>query len=458
MNSKEKIVYIPIKEIAPHKDNPRKAIGDITELAESIKLHGILQNLTVVPIDGAEDGGAKYTAIIGHRRLAAAASAGLEEVPCVVREMSEADQIRTMLLENISRVDLTPYEQAQGFQMMLDLGDTVADISERTGFSSATVRRRVKLLDLDQAAFQEAADRGATLFDLAKLEEIEDADLKNKALAAAGTSNFQNQLLSAAAEQKRRKKIAEWSEQAAAFAKKIDKADYSVMTCCENHFTWDGSDKATIERPEDADTVKYWYAVNGNNVSIYKVREICDNAEAEAERERAQKEREEADRKFAELKEMAGRHFELREAFVANYGKAKSSQKKIMDFAGDILFAAVTDYVSGTFEWTMVDMLDLDVDVENDTDEDLYRALKEALAENPERRLLLTAYAAIDNDTLSYFTRQYIDGKTRLIYRPNDDLDGLYAFLCSLGYQMSDEEKQMQNGEHPYLEGAEAEC
>lgn len=55
-----------------------------------------------------------------------------------------------MLLENMQRSDLTVYEQAQGFQMMLDLGESISDISEKTGFSETTVRRRVKLLELDQ--------------------------------------------------------------------------------------------------------------------------------------------------------------------------------------------------------------------------------------------------------------------------------------------------------------------
>ena len=64
-----------------------------------------------------------YRVVIGHRRLAAAKLAGLAEVPCAVVEMTEQEQIATMLLENMQRSDLTVYEQAQGFQMMLDLGE-----------------------------------------------------------------------------------------------------------------------------------------------------------------------------------------------------------------------------------------------------------------------------------------------------------------------------------------------
>lgn len=132
------IKYIPVSKLWGHPDNPRKDLGDVTELAESIKVNGVLQNLTVVPLIGEitkKWDGESYRVIIGHRRLAAAKLAGLEELPCVVVEMSEREQLSTMLTENMQRSDLTVYEQAQGFQMMLDMGDTVEDIAEKSGFS-----------------------------------------------------------------------------------------------------------------------------------------------------------------------------------------------------------------------------------------------------------------------------------------------------------------------------------
>ena len=136
---------LPIELLKPHPKNPRKDVGDVTELAESIKANGIFQPLTVLSgdcIDG-------YTVVIGHRRLAAAKLAGLKKVPCNVAEMTEQEQISTMLLENMQRNDLTVYEQAQGFQMMLDLGETEQSIAEKTGFSKKTVKHRLKLLELD---------------------------------------------------------------------------------------------------------------------------------------------------------------------------------------------------------------------------------------------------------------------------------------------------------------------
>ena len=154
MTYKEQIMteltYLSVDKLHPHPDNPRKDMGDLTELTDSIKANGVFQNLTVVP-EG--DG---YTIIIGHRRCAAAKAAGLTEVPCIVTEMSEREQLQTMLTENMQRSDLTVYEQAQGFQMMLNMGDTVDDIAEKSGFSATTVRRRVKLLELDKDKFKKS--------------------------------------------------------------------------------------------------------------------------------------------------------------------------------------------------------------------------------------------------------------------------------------------------------------
>ena len=93
------LVYLSIDKLIPHPKNPRKNLGDLTELSESIKVKGVMQNLTVVP--GIDD---TYNIIIGHRRHAASKLAGLTELPCVIECMSEAEQVATMLLENIQRI------------------------------------------------------------------------------------------------------------------------------------------------------------------------------------------------------------------------------------------------------------------------------------------------------------------------------------------------------------------
>ncbi len=248
------IQYIAVGEIWPHPNNPRKDLGDLKELADSIKANGILQNLTVIPRK--PEG---YTVLIGHRRLAAAKLAGLDKVPCVVTTMTEKEQLATMLMENIQRSDLTVYEQAQGFQMMLDLGDTVQNVAKSTGFSESTIRRRVKLLELDQNKFREAEGRGATLAEYMELDKLEDPEMKNKVLEAIGTINFRNVLKSAVAEEHNKKLIDKWTRQAEAFAVRVKEVDYSTMTRYVYRDIWSDTDNNDIEKPEDAGEVKYYF-------------------------------------------------------------------------------------------------------------------------------------------------------------------------------------------------------
>ncbi len=168
----ETLKQISIGLIDPHPENPRKNLGDLTELAESIKANGIMQNLTVVPKDGG-----RYTAVIGHRRLAAARLAGLEVVPCAIVDMDRKTQLSTMLLENMQRSELSYIEQADGFQLMLDLGETVGSISKMSGFSKETVKHRLEIAKLDK---DNILDSDLTLEDFAYLEKISDINVRNE--------------------------------------------------------------------------------------------------------------------------------------------------------------------------------------------------------------------------------------------------------------------------------------
>ena len=163
----ENIININIEKVYPHPDNPRKDLGDLSELVESVKKKGIMQNLAVIPGHWITDEEYKglcnkykekpseelrmqinkrwvpegYTLVIGHRRCAAAKQAGLKELPCMVVDgMDKKEQVAIMLEENMQRNDLTIWEQANGFQMMLDLGGTEQQIAEKTGIYNNEVQ------------------------------------------------------------------------------------------------------------------------------------------------------------------------------------------------------------------------------------------------------------------------------------------------------------------------------
>lgn len=215
------IFDILIDKIEPHPQNPRKDLGDLSELVRSISENGIMQNLTVVPLD---DDNKRFRCVIGHRRLAAAKEAGLASVPASIAwDMDEKEQIATMIAENMQRADLTIPEQAQAVQMMLDLGEDFEQISDRTGLSESTVRRRARLAKYDQTALTKACKRGATLFELEKIEKIEDPEEQLKALEAAGTKNFEYIVSSAIEGQNRKKSFVKIAKILDKFATHTDK-------------------------------------------------------------------------------------------------------------------------------------------------------------------------------------------------------------------------------------------
>lgn len=111
------IEMISIDRLRNHPNNVRLNLGDLTELADSIKAKGIMQNLTVVKSPSFAGTG-MYWVVIGNRRLEASRMAGLTELPCVVSDMSMQEQIATTMSENMQREDLTVYEQAQGMQRL----------------------------------------------------------------------------------------------------------------------------------------------------------------------------------------------------------------------------------------------------------------------------------------------------------------------------------------------------
>ena len=202
------IQNISIELVKVHPNNVRKTYNDIEELAESIKAKGILQNLTVVP-DPQEPG--KYLTVIGNRRLTAARMAGLETVPCIVSDMDEKEQTSVMLLENIQRSDLTVYEQAQGFQMMLDLGETEDTIAEKTGFSKKTIRHRLNIAKLDSKTLMEKERQDGyqlSFTDLYELEKIKDVKTRDKILKDSTDSrDLARRAINAQKEQKRQENM-----------------------------------------------------------------------------------------------------------------------------------------------------------------------------------------------------------------------------------------------------------
>ena len=172
--------------IDPHPDNPRKNIGDVTDLAASIKANGLLSPLSVVP------NGSRYRVIAGHRRLAACKQAGTGAVPCFVLQLDPLQQIEAMITENCQREQLTVLEEADAIQGMLDLGATTAAVAYRLGRSGAYVRDRVKAASIKTEVRASRDDFSQlTIGQLVAIARYDGQPDRQKKLAqAAGTSNF----------------------------------------------------------------------------------------------------------------------------------------------------------------------------------------------------------------------------------------------------------------------------
>lgn len=444
----KQIIYIDVKDLHPHPDNPRKDLGDLTELADSIRSKGVLQNLTVVPWfseitrapcdDYKQQLEAGYRILIGHRRCAAAKLAGLTSLPCVVSDMSPREQVATMLLENMQRSDLSVYEQAQGFQLMLNLGDSVESISERTGFSSSTVRRRIKLLDLDQDKFKKAQERGANLFDYIELDKIKDFDVKNKLLDILGTANFQNELKKAVEREKTEENRRLILELLNSFATQVES---SVGLTYSKSYS--PRDTREYEKPVDAGEVEYFFCdTPWGSINLYTKTTLEEKTAEEMAKEEARIRREERDN---QLSDIAARAFELRFDFVKNL----TGLKKKMPVITEMLTFSIIQEKGWNNKFDLAMFLEIAnlVKSEDDIDDnwemdDILKIINSPCIDNSERITLALAYANVGDG------KENSHHSWRGEYEENQDLNWIYSFLEQLGYEMSDEEKSYQAGTH----------
>ena len=140
------IQEIPAGELDPNPDQPRRTFSDesIGQLADSIREQGILQPLLVAPT-----GGGRYMIIAGERRFRAGRIAGLETLPCIVKDIDVIRQREIALIENLQREDLNPIEAARGVKALMDqCGYTQEKIGERLGKSRPAVANMLRLLQL----------------------------------------------------------------------------------------------------------------------------------------------------------------------------------------------------------------------------------------------------------------------------------------------------------------------
>ena len=141
------ISYININDIKPNESQPRKTFDDekIGELADSIQEHGLIQPIVL------RKSGKGYEIVAGERRWRACRKAGLKEIPCIVKELTDEENMLLAIIENMQREDLNPVEEAEGLnQMIVTYGLTQAEVSKSVGKSRPYITNALRLLKLPE--------------------------------------------------------------------------------------------------------------------------------------------------------------------------------------------------------------------------------------------------------------------------------------------------------------------
>lgn len=280
--------------IDPHPDNPRKQIGDVTDLAASIKANGLLSPLSVVP------NGERYRVIAGHRRLAACKQAGTGAVPCFVLDLDPLQQLEAMVTESCQREQLTVLEEADAIQGMLDLGATTAAVAHRLGRSADYVRDRAKAASIkaDVRKTRDDFDQ-LTIGQLMAIARYDGQPDRQERLAhAAGTSNFDYILHNIEVEDRRSQWFADVSALLATGTTGLNVIEDPGETFSDSEWHYSGAIFPAAGTPEE--TIEELRKQNPDAVSVHEATQtiyLWDRRDAAAEAEKeAQRAAEQAER------------------------------------------------------------------------------------------------------------------------------------------------------------------
>jgi ParB family transcriptional regulator, chromosome partitioning protein len=148
---------IPIDKVRPNPDQPRKNIGDVRELADSIREKGVLEPLLVRYVPREDT----YYIISGERRYHASKIAGLHELPCIEKIADDAETLELALIENLQRKDLTAFEEADGLQRLADQFDyTHDDIAKKIGRARSSVTETMSLRIIPEEVRMACIEKG----------------------------------------------------------------------------------------------------------------------------------------------------------------------------------------------------------------------------------------------------------------------------------------------------------
>jgi len=457
---------IELSRLHPHPNNPRTNLGDLAELSESIKARGIQQNLTVVPVD-VEQYHSKiknkkaytgdFTIVIGHRRRAAAELAGLTEVPCRIdTDMDLKEQLALMLAENMQRKELALLEEAQGIQLMLDWGDSIKEISGRTGLSESTVRRRVKIVKtFGKEAIERVQGRPIDLNDYEQCYKVDSPEKRAEVFEQIGTKEFDWALKAAITQQEKDEQKAQLIRMIAAFATETspDEGRKATKSHYWNFYRYDTGDLDSVgELAAEAensdgkfDGIELFYMVEQgfSGITVYAIASEEDDAEVKKVAAQEEKERKEA--VITRIKDMFKQAYDMRLTFAKRFTTTAETADIVNRAAALALFS-----VRNANEDVIRALLGIDKKFrptwekgEGETREEAVgRLIDECQGSAVSKEFFFKgAYSRLEPGNVAAIDHS---GK----YSDREALNQVYEFLKSLGYTTSDEEQKLIDGTH----------
>ena len=369
----------------------------------------------------------------------------------MVASMDPKEQLSTMLMENMQRTDLTVYEQAQGFQMMMDLGLTEEQIGEMTGFSRTTVRRRVKMAELDQEALAKYGTQ-LTMDDLDKLAKVQDIKKRNELLKEAGSGNFKWKVDNALTEQTRKENyekakavltaaglIEKTTDGMANFWKEYEYLPYSINVTLDSYT--DGKnivpeDDRQVYFCREYSMIRFW-------AERRKEEPKEENEEPDEEEIARREERKKAEEAWARLEEIEQHADESRGEFLKTLSVKQKDNRKALEW---MIIALVATNNPETAVELLPDYDNEDIEQlpkgHTETDLDL-KAIREQIETNPQLYAEVM-YGMLFNGEDCVRGRWHKNEKPE--YCRNIALITGYEWLEDFGYRMSDEERAYLDG------------
>ena len=456
------ITNIGIEHLHAHPDNPRKDVGDVSELAASMQQNGVMQNLTVIPQD--EDL-TEFTVLIGHRRLAAAKQAGMHELPCkIVEGLSHAQQVQIMICENMQRADLTVREQAESFQMLLDLGQTEDQIAHDTGFSRSTIRHRLEIAKIPAEKIKKLEHDNnfqLTITDYVELERLKNTKQRMEVLQYARSSfDLRTRVEREVADEHREivraaaiKEAAKWgAKDSKKHAYEISYSD-DYKTIAKVDLNKEGAALSIPEKYRNRDDLEYASDYNEFRVFFRDPRVKKDYVE-EKTKEKEFRKREK------ELKDIFKSEQHFRDVTLARIVSGNAIKNVTDDNEKLTVVRIIWPTLAGA--WiesqysTIMSRLLYDEDYFSLSKEDQGKVNDEWNSQPVEVKMLVAAEQAVESN--GYFDSESYSQKIKYSSSKMGHLDAVYEALEHWGFITQDSAEQLMNSKCRYYDHEETEA